>query len=316
MFRGCLNVLCLLLMIAVPAGVVTPGHCQARLWSDASGNYTLEADLVLSNDQSVVLKRADHELVIIPLAELSDADREFLQSQEAADAQKQAEDRANTLQLKNGTEIAGQIVDFAKRDLTLRRWRGNFYANDRNLDNLPEFYQQLLPHVVAHFETLRTVDRSGLETWLVRQRGRPRTFHLEGVLIESNDGDLYAVPFFLLPDPERALWERYWRNWQTIQAENRVENQEDLAFLIRSLAVARAEDAQVKREIAELQLKLQAVEAGLTSLWEVTLYPGANVAGWPQWVVVPGRDSRQATIAALQQNPGFVAGPVRRVSRR
>jgi hypothetical protein len=83
---------------------------------------------------------------------------------------------------------------------------------------------------------------------------------------------------------------------------------------LRSLAAARYRDKLVQREIAMMQLKLQAIQAGVTSLWEVTLLPGAGQGGPPQWVVVPGRDSRQAIAAALQQNPGFVAGPVRRVS--
>ena len=86
--------------------------------------------------------------------------------------------------------------------------------------------------------------------------------------------------------------------------------------MLQSLAAARSRDAQVQREIAMMQLKLQAVDAGLTSLWEVTLHPAAGNGGPPLWVVVPGRDSRQATETALQQNPGFIVGPVRRVSRR
>jgi hypothetical protein len=46
----------------------------------------------------------------------------------------------------------------------------------------------------------------------------------------------------------------------------------------------------------------------------VTLYPAAGQGGPPLWVVMPGRDSRQATAAALAQYPGYVAGPVRRVA--
>ncbi|MDZ4659229.1 MAG: SHD1 domain-containing protein [Bythopirellula sp.] len=313
---NCLLNACKLSALILIVFAVATGNCQARLWSNASGEYTLEAELVMSNEKSVVLKRADHELVAIPLAELSTEDREHLKSQEALDAQKKADERQQTLKLTDGTEIVGRIIDFAERDITLRRWRGNFYVNDRKLDNLPKFYQRLLPQVVAHFETLRTVDLSGLENWMVRQRGRPRTFHLEGVLIESESGDVHAVPFFLLPETERNLWERYWKNWQAASKESTFESREDLAFLLKSFAAARAEDAQVQREIAELQLKMQAVQAGVTSLWEVTLYPDVAMNGWPQWVVVLGRDNRQATITALEQNPGFVAGPVRRVSRR
>jgi hypothetical protein len=291
-------------------------HAESRVWSDKSGEYTLEAELVTFNDKSVVLKRADHELVAFPLAELSPADQDFLKTQAALDAQKKSDESKQTLELTDGTKITGHIVDFAERDITLQRRRGNFYVNDRRLDNLPEFYQKLLPQVVAHFETLRSPDLAGLENWMTRQRGRPHTFHLEGVLIESANGDVHAVPFFLLPAAERQLWERYWINWQARQKERETESREDLAFLLKSFAAARAEDAQIQREIAELQLKMQAVQAGVTSLWEVTLYPDVAMHGWPMWVVVPGRDSRQATMNALDRYPGFVVGPVRRVSRR
>ncbi len=169
---------------------------------------------------------------------------------------------------------------------------------------------------MAHFETLPTVNRSGLETWITRQRGRTRTVRVEGVLIELENGDLVAAPFFLLPENERRLWQGYWNNWQAAQQEDSSGSREDLAFLLKSLGAARAEDALVQRQIAELQLKMQAVQTGLTSLWEVTLYPEWGFNRWPQWVVVSGRDSNQATINALNQNPGFVAGPVRRVSQR
>ena len=120
-------------------------HGQTRQWSDPAGNYTLEAELVMFNEKSVVLKRADHELVAIPLAELSDADREYLKSQPALDQQQQVDTLLPTLKLTDGTEIAGRIVDFAERDVTLRRWRGNFYVNDRRLDTSA----QVLPAVAS-----------------------------------------------------------------------------------------------------------------------------------------------------------------------
>ena len=71
---------------------------------------------------------------------------------------------------------------------------------------------------------------------------------------------------------------------------------------------------QIDREIAMAQLNMQAIAAGLTSAWEVTLYPARGNPNPPIWVVVAGRNSAQATNNALQQNPGYVAGPVRRVS--
>ena len=46
------------------------------------------------------------------------------------------------------------------------------------------------------------------------------------------------------------------------------------------------------------------------------LYPNPGTGGWPLYVVVPGRDSRQAGNAALQNNPGYSLGPIAKVSRQ
>ena len=62
----------------------------ARPWSDKSGEYELEADLISFDDEVVVLRRADKELAALEIAQLSDADREYLQSQEAKAASAKA----------------------------------------------------------------------------------------------------------------------------------------------------------------------------------------------------------------------------------
>jgi hypothetical protein len=269
---------------------------------------------VAFNDTTIVLQRADHELVAMPVDKLSDQDREYLKSGEAGDLMKETMDGMQTWTLRDGTKITGRIVDFTERDVTLQRRRGRIYVNERVLENLPEFYQLLVPRIVAQLENLRGADRRALESWLVRQRGQPRTFHLEGVVLELESGDEYAVPFFLFSDEDLSVIEPSWDEWIAAHGEKDFDEQAERAFLLSSLAAARHRDKKVQREIAMMQLKLQAVQAGVTSLWEVTLYPVVGHGGSPQWVVVPGRDSRQATAAALRQNPGFIVGPVRRVS--
>ena len=124
------------------------------------------------------------------------------------------------------------------------------------------------------------------------------------------------MPFFLLADEDQKVLKPGWDEWLAAHSDNKYAQTEDLAFLLRSLAAARQQDRMVEREVAMMQLKLQAVEAGVTSLWEVTLYPTGRQTGRPQWVVVTGRDSRHATANALAQFPGHLVGPVRRVSRR
>jgi hypothetical protein len=122
------------------------------------------------------------------------------------------------------------------------------------------------------------------------------------------------VPLALFSDKDLNLLKPGWERWQAAHRGKDYPAQEDHGFLLRSLAAARFRDAQVQREIASMQLKLQAVQAGLTSLWEVTLYPAGGHGGPPLWVVVPGRNSRDAQAAALGQNPGYSAGPIRRVA--
>jgi hypothetical protein len=157
---------------------------QARIWTDATGQYTLEAELIAVGEDVVVLKREDHELVAFPLDRLSDADREFLKSKEAVEVANKTAQSPQTWTLRDGAELKGRLVDYAKRDVTIQRRRGRIYVNDRALDNLPEFYRELLPKIVAHVEGLPRADRRAFQEWAVQQRGEPKTYHLEGVVLE------------------------------------------------------------------------------------------------------------------------------------
>jgi hypothetical protein len=49
-----------------------PLTAQARVWTDATGQYTLDAELVAFSDKLVVLQRADHELGAFRVEQLSD----------------------------------------------------------------------------------------------------------------------------------------------------------------------------------------------------------------------------------------------------
>jgi hypothetical protein len=288
----------------------------AREWTDTTGNYVLEAELIARSDTMVVLKRADHELVALPIEDLSAADRDYLNSNEAAETSSRSLVGAQTWTLRNGTKLTGRVVDFCDRDVTIQRRRGQIFVNDRRLQNLPELYQQLIPHFVSHFEQLERPDRRAFEAWVLRQRGQPRTFRLKGVVVELDDGNEYAVPFFMFSAEDERLLGAGWDEWQTAQRTDEHDVLEDVAFLLQSLAAERQRDQQVQHEIAQMNLQLQAVQAGVTSLWEVTLYPGPAQFGPPRWIVVPGRTSQEAAAAALTQWPGFALGPIRRVSRR
>jgi hypothetical protein len=310
-----------LFAVALLAGVAP--IAQARVWTDSSGQYTVDADLIAFNEKTVVLERKeDRQLGAVPIEKLSQSDREYLQSKEAQEAASNATGGMQTWTLVDGTKISGRVVSYARRNTTLQRRRGRMYVNDRAFDNLPEIYQILLPRIVAQFETINRPDKDGLEAWLIRQKGQPRSFTIDGVVMEFENGDEYVIPFFVFSNEDLKVLQPGWEAWLAAHQGQEYEQQEDQSFLLQSAAAARQANDQMQRQIALMQLNqlaqqttLEAVQSGVISLWEVTLYPSRGTAGPPLWVVLPGRTSMDAMQQALAQNAGYIAGAVRRINR-
>jgi small-conductance mechanosensitive channel len=65
---------------AQPAGPQAPPTSGAtvRTWSDATGQFRVEAELVEIKDATAVLKKSDGKLLQVPLSKLSNADREYV----------------------------------------------------------------------------------------------------------------------------------------------------------------------------------------------------------------------------------------------
>ncbi|MCG8652788.1 MAG: hypothetical protein MI861_23310 [Pirellulales bacterium] len=298
---GCLA---LSLAFAVPA--------QARKWTDITGQYSIEADLIGFNDQQVIIQRKDKELGAVPIEKLSKADRDFLKSKEAAEIHGQNVDQMQTWTMAKDLKVVGKVVAYTRRDVTLQRRRGKTYVNNLVFKNLPQVYQAMLPRIVSYMESTTIEDGNALEAWVKTLRGQPRTYRLEGVILELENGDEYGVPFFLFSKQDQEVLKPGWEAWQKEHED--AAAQENHSLMLQSLASSYHRDRQVKRQIATMHLNLQAIQAGLTSAWEVTLYPVRGNPNPPRWVVMLGRNSQQATEAALRQNPGFVSGPVRKVS--
>lgn len=299
-------------IVSVGIAAALPLACHARTWTDASGRYTVEADLAGYTDDSVLLLREDQHLGEIDLDQLSEKDREFVASQEAKSSTERLSAQKQTWTTKGGVKIVGRVVDYVSKQVALERRRGKLYVNDRVFDNLPEVYQTIVPKVVAHFEQNQVSDKKSLEAWLVHNRAKPAVYQVDGVVMELASGDEYAVPFFLLSDDDLSLLQPGWDVW--VNASDDRNARDDAATKLQTMAAAYQQNQQANRQIAQLQFAVQAANAGVTSLWEVTLYPGAGAAGPPLWVVSAGRDSRAASATALAQHPGYTVGPVRRVS--
>lgn len=289
-------------------------NVHAREWTDASGNYSLEGDLVAFDGSDLVLQKADKTLVGVDLEQLSEKDQEYVKSQEVKDELEKKGKAEHVWEMRNGLKVIGKVVDYMRRDVTFRMSRGTIYVNDQKFENLPEVYQKIAPLVAAHFTEREITDRAGLFDWLRRRRGEPETFTTEGVLLELPNENHYAVPFFLFSDKALQSLKPGWDRW--LAAAEKYEAQQESSLYLQSQAQAFQQDQERTAQFQKLQLQLQAYTAGLFSLWEVVLYPNPGTPGTALSVVVPGRDSRQASFTALERNPGYSIGPVARVNRQ
>jgi SLA1 homology domain 1, SHD1 len=287
---------------------------QARVWTDVFGNYKVDADLIAFSDTKVILERTDDkQLISLKPEELCQADRDYLQSKEGQDIVNALSKQMQTWTLQDGTKVVGRVISYGRKQVTIQRQDGKIYVNDRLMDNLPEIYQRMIPKIVNFFEKFTPVDRQGLEAWLVRQKGQPRTFNCEGVLFELENGDRYAVPFFFFSDEDQNFLKPGWEKWAASQED--YPKQDESAFDLKALAEANRQNSQASDQIARMQLQMQAVQAGVTNLWEVMLYP--NQRGEQNLcVVAPGQNSAEASNYALSRNPGYSVGPIRKLNTR
>lgn len=284
-----------------------------RTWRDKTGHYEIQAELVVFDGHIAVLKRSDGELVAFRIEDLSDADREFLESDEAGKIYHNQD--MHTWTFRNGKQVEAHLVSHVDRQIVLQRRRNRFYVNDRPFENLPEVYQKILPMVIGHFENTEFEDREALERWLARNSGaRPRTYECEGVVLAFENGDEFAFPYFLFADDDRKFLEsgrEEYRHPETTD-EDRMSHDLYMQAMAREYQQNRQYDNQVKL----VQTQLLAVAAGVTDLWEVALIPPGGNIFQARTVIVPARNSLQASQMAAQQWPGFVIGPAARVNRR
>jgi len=286
----------------------------ARQWTDSTGRYSVEADLIAFNQQTVVLKKENHDLVAVPIARLSQQDQQYLKSKDAEEVIRRSAGQLQTWTMQNGLKVVGKVVDYGRKELVIQRRRGKVYVNDRQFTNLPQVYQRMIPKIVAHFDKSEIDDAKALELWSLKQEGQARRFPCEGVVLELENGDEYAVPFFFFSQNDLKILQPGWERW--LAAEQDQPKREQQSFLLQSQAEAYQRDHLVSQQIAMMQLEMLAYSGGLVDLWEVRLFPNPGVPSPPLSVVVPARDSRTATQEALARYPGFTPGPASKVRRK
>ncbi|MBU6386020.1 MAG: hypothetical protein KGS49_08800 [Planctomycetes bacterium] len=296
----------------------------SREWADKTGNVKVNGTLIAADQKDIVVKLDQpvkgRELLAIEIAQLSDADQKFLMLEESEGQLKSATEK-HSWSLRNGMNVFGKVVGFNRKDVTLQRRRGKLYVNDRPFDNLPEVYRKMIPRIVEHFEKKTFANDSQFNDWVLAQKAEARTFTCEGVLMELPNGEEYGIPFFFFKDTELTVLQPQWDEWLAANqaAKEDEETKRQQSLYLQSQAAAYQQSVQQNQayqqemmQIARMQLQMQAVAAGVFSMWEVYLYPPAGVAAYPISVVVNARNSFDAANIASANNPGYVVGPIRK----
>ena len=88
--------------------LVFVGFGNARNWKSADGKYSIDAELIRQSETTVTLKKSNGQIITVPLGVLSDADREFLKSQQPDEAPAPAGDEASA---RKTLESAGLTIN-------------------------------------------------------------------------------------------------------------------------------------------------------------------------------------------------------------
>ncbi len=303
-----------------------------REWSDATGNYKFEATLIAQNADTVVLEKDDKSksLVSIAVKELSQADRDYLKELSEKETNEGTDAAMRTWTTPSGMKFQGAAVDYVRRDVTITRRRNRMYVDDRQYDNLPELYQTLIRLWIAKQEHIELKNKQALNHWLRNQHGKPKTIKCEGVLMSLEDGDLYIVPFQFFDGASLTVLKEGWEAWKTANKDS--DQKKDATLRMQAESMTNREDQQQLRRVGQMKFLMEGYEAGLTDLWEVRMsppnnfvnHPYGNYAHYPYYpysysypitIVVPGRNSQQARVAALRKYPRFAVGSVARINR-
>lgn len=316
-YQLCANALTASLALATLFSIAQTTNGEDREWVDKTGLVTIEGQLMGYDQQRVIIETKEKELVSLEIEHLSDDDKKFLESKEAEEHLQKMASEKQIWELANGLKVTGQVMDFVDRDLTIQRKGGFIYANDRRFDNLPPVYQKMVPKVINHFENTELEDLDDVKSWLLKLKGKPANYHIEGVTLQLDNGDLYAVPFFFFQPSDQEVLREGFKRWQeaTTKEDDDSKQQESaqLESMARAYQMDQARDRAEQRRVTNMQLALLGAASGVTDIWEVELIP----RGPYPWTTtaVSARSSDQAMVIAARENPGYAIGGVRKLNR-
>jgi SLA1 Homology Domain 1 (SHD1) protein len=309
--------------------VFSASAVQAREWTDSTGKYKVKAELVDFDDATVVMRRVpDGELLAVPLDRLSKADQDYLESAEDTQSQKAGKKGHHVWTLRDGRRVTGRLLRYGRGTMTIGRSLGKVLVTvtpddpdteppvvQKPVREISDWNLYMILKVVSKQEQGVTVNTlTELESWFTKLKGQTRDYKLQGVVLELENQEQFAVPFFLFSEKDLTYLEPGWKEWSGIDEAYAEEEQIRQAEQQKQSLYLRAREREFQRDQNQ-QMLVNYLVFGVGQ-WEVQLIPNPGVAAGPTSVIVPGRNSNDARREAMMRYPNFNVGIIRNVSPR
>lgn len=292
---------------------------DSRTWKSRNDQYSIKAELIAYNETTVVLKRGGTEkLIAVEIDQLSEPDQKLI-------AEKRANDKAENRQASaddwhtwtsvSGWQIRGRVLSYGRKDLVVESKSGNVLVNGKPLSTFSALRQKLIFAILSKLEDKQIEDEQDIRTYLGSIQSSPKKYPLEGVMLQLESGDQVPVPFFMFSQRDLDLLQTGWESWLAAEGDSTARAREDFLVQQEARQYQTMQQREMRHEQMEvLKLNLLATATGVTSIWEVALFPAPGTRGRPLTVVVSAPNSQAAAQVAVQQHRGYVAGPIRKVS--
>ncbi len=293
---------------------------ETRVWTDSSGEFTVDAELVDADEHSAVLKNEKGRLITVPISKLSDADQKHVKKALTARAKEKApQGDSRTWKLKDGSSITGRIVDYDHDPVLVQLRDGRVRVGDLAFSLLSRQEQSVVLRSMSAQVKQEFKSEQDISAWLSSQKGQRVVLQAGGVELLEPDGNDISVPFSLFDEKEQQYLRPGWDDWFKAQQAKRGQKptdadlalQRDASFHLR--ARSRLEEKERQLNMAANQLVIQ--EAFGISNWRVELI-SANGNLPSREVIVPGRTSEDARFEAGRRYPGFQIGGIARIRSR
>jgi hypothetical protein len=234
-----------------------------REWSDASGAFRLEAELVefYEGAEIVALRGTDDALRYIPLSSLSEADQAYVAAQREAGVDEEepvtvpqpvaqqpevgalepnedpeadenpvivinGEQELEVWRLVDGRQIGFTSWRFAEKTISFSRRSGKVYYGRQEFEDLPDWQQKLALKDLGERFNKELESIRDLSYNLARSTDQKVSYEATGVELILPDGTAFLVPFYELHHEDRAPIQEEWVAWAAEREREAAEEAE------------------------------------------------------------------------------------------